>query len=101
MNSRRFTAQVSRASDQRIAQVGGPHCTAGFRLGLCQLGVKSGKALVEQLTSGLSPTADMIADIVLRLVSAMCGRLRVGKENLHVALLVGAAMCSAYLARFT
>jgi hypothetical protein len=25
----------------------------------------------------------------------MCGRLRVGKENLHVALLVGAAMCSA------
>jgi hypothetical protein len=30
---------------------------------------------------------------------AMCGRLRVGKENLHVALLVGAAMCSAYLAR--
>ena len=31
----------------------------------------------------------------------MCGRLRVGKENLHAALLVGAAMCSAYLARFT
>ncbi len=27
--------------------------------------------------------------------SAMCGRLRVGKTNLHVALLVGAAMCSA------
>jgi hypothetical protein len=26
---------------------------------------------------------------------AMCGRLRVGKENLHVAGLVGAAMCSA------
>jgi hypothetical protein len=26
---------------------------------------------------------------------AMCGRLRVGKGNLHVALLVGAAMCSA------
>jgi hypothetical protein len=26
--------------------------------------------------------------------SAMCGRLRVGKENLHVAGLVGAAMCS-------
>ncbi|MGB8106893.1 MAG: enoyl-CoA hydratase-related protein, partial [Pseudolabrys sp.] len=23
----------------------------------------------------------------------MCGRLRVGKGNLHVALLVGAAMC--------
>jgi hypothetical protein len=28
--------------------------------------------------------------------SAMCGRLRVGKENLHVAGLVGAAMCSAF-----
>jgi len=28
---------------------------------------------------------------------AMCGRLRVGKENLHVAALVGAAMCSAYV----
>ena len=27
----------------------------------------------------------------------MCGRLRVGKENLHVAGLVGAAMCSACL----
>src|SRR6476620_3259383 len=27
--------------------------------------------------------------------SAMCGRLRVGKENLHGASLVGAAMCSA------
>ena len=25
----------------------------------------------------------------------MCGRLQVGKENLHVAGLVGAAMCSA------
>ena len=30
-------------------------------------------------------------------MSAMCGRLRVGKENLHVAGLVGAAMCSACL----
>jgi len=28
---------------------------------------------------------------------AMCGRLRVGKGNLHVALPVGAAMCSACL----
>ena len=27
---------------------------------------------------------------------AMCGRLRVGKDFLHVAALVGAAMCSAY-----
>src|SRR5262245_23067447 len=27
---------------------------------------------------------------------AMCGRLRVGKKNLHVAALVGAAMCSAF-----
>jgi hypothetical protein len=29
-------------------------------------------------------------------VSAMCERLRVGKDFLHVAHLVGAAMCSAY-----
>jgi hypothetical protein len=29
-------------------------------------------------------------------VGAMCGRLRVGKKNLHFAALVGAAMCSAY-----
>ena len=28
--------------------------------------------------------------------SAMCGRLRVGKDFLHVAGLVGADMCSAY-----
>jgi hypothetical protein len=27
----------------------------------------------------------------------MCGRLRVGKDNLHVAGLVGAPMCSACL----
>jgi len=27
----------------------------------------------------------------------MCGRLRVGKKNLHVAKLVGAAMCSAFV----
>jgi hypothetical protein len=27
---------------------------------------------------------------------AMCGRLQVGKENLHVAGFVGAAMCSAF-----
>ena len=26
---------------------------------------------------------------------AMCGRLRVGKKNLHFAAMVGAAMCSA------
>jgi hypothetical protein len=28
---------------------------------------------------------------------AMCGRLRVGKKNLHLAALVGAAMCSAFV----
>jgi len=30
------------------------------------------------------------------LLSAMCGRLRIGKDFLHVAGLVGAAMCSAF-----
>jgi len=33
-----------------------------------------------------------LIDLRLR---AMCGRLLVGKENLHFAALVGAAMCSA------
>jgi hypothetical protein len=41
------------------------------------------------------PKADKRADVLGRPLSAMCGRLRVGKENLHVTLLVGAAMCSA------
>ena len=40
------------------------------------------------------------SDIIVRrsevTLSAMCGRLQVGKENLHVAGLVGAAMCSAF-----
>jgi hypothetical protein len=43
-----------------------------------------------------APIADQIprrSDLTLR---AMCGRLQVGKENLHVAGLVGAAMCSAF-----
>jgi hypothetical protein len=30
------------------------------------------------------------------LKGAMCGRLRIGKDFLHVAGLVGAAMCSAF-----
>ena len=41
-----------------------------------------------------------VADVSLRRseppLRAMCGRLQVGKENLHVAGLVGAAMCSAF-----
>src|SRR5437868_9815740 len=34
--------------------------------------------------------------LLRRWASAMCGRLRVGKRNLYVAGLVGAAMCSAF-----
>jgi hypothetical protein len=41
-----------------------------------------------------SKTGDK-ADIERFRISAMCGRLGVGKDNLHVAALVGAAMCSA------
>jgi hypothetical protein len=41
-----------------------------------------------------SPAADMPSHLPWA-ASAMCGRLRVGKDNLHVAGLVGAAMCSA------
>ena len=45
---------------------------------------------------------DLLLHVELRLTNgqcrlwAMCGRLQVGKENLHVAGLVGAAMCSAF-----
>ncbi len=39
--------------------------------------------------------SDRIADIPARQLCAMCGRLRVGKDFLRVAGLVGAAMCSA------
>ena len=42
------------------------------------------------------PNTGREADIRGCLLWAMCGRLRVGKENLHVAGLVGAAMCSAF-----
>jgi hypothetical protein len=38
---------------------------------------------------GVQPAVDV------KSLHAMCGRLGVGKDNLHVAALVGAAMCSA------
>ena len=38
---------------------------------------------------GAQPAVDV------KSLHAMCGRLRVGKDILHVAALVGAAMCSA------
>jgi hypothetical protein len=44
----------------------------------------------------LSPNSGARADIAGFPRRAMCGRLRVGKENLRVAGLVGAAMCSAF-----
>ena len=44
-------------------------------------------------TGGLPSATDAPARELAK--SAMCGRLRVGKEKLHVAGLVGAAMCSA------
>ena len=39
--------------------------------------------------------ADLMTDDRECPLSAMCGRLPVGKSKLHVAALVGAAMCSA------
>ena len=42
-----------------------------------------------------TPESGLNSDIAPCPKSAMCGRLRVGKKNLHVAGLVGAAMCSA------
>ena len=38
---------------------------------------------------------DVFAALGFSRLRAMCGRLRVGKSKLHVAVLVGAAMCSA------
>jgi len=43
-----------------------------------------------------SPKSGLKSDIGPCPVRAMCGRLRVGKRNLHVAGLVGAAMCPAF-----
>ena len=48
-----------------------------------------------RLNVRITPGSGRRADIGGRQRSAMCGRLRVGKENLHGASLVGAAMCSA------
>src|SRR5262245_31571111 len=45
--------------------------------------------------SGLAPTAAVMLQCHDRSKSAMCGRLRVGKDFLHARRLVGAAMCSA------
>ena len=45
--------------------------------------------------SALPPEADMLSVGIHVRYSAMCGRLLVGKSKLHVASLVGAAMCSA------
>jgi hypothetical protein len=45
--------------------------------------------------SPLPLLATVRADVAVVRIWAMCGRLQVGKENLHVAGLVGAAMCSA------
>ena len=48
------------------------------------------------VTSPLPPIATELLHCDEPPVWAMCGRLRVGKDNLHVAGLVGAAMCSAF-----
>jgi hypothetical protein len=53
----------------------------------------------QQLSSGyFRSTPESGNSLALQYLSqgAMCGRLRVGKENLHVAGLVGAAMCSTF-----
>jgi hypothetical protein len=42
-----------------------------------------------------APEADVELEYCYLSRWAMCGQLQVGKENLHVAGLVGAAMCSA------
>ena len=58
-------------------------------------GVTSGH---DAIKSGcpLYPDSDRIAASQQLTLWAMCGRLRVGKSNHHVAAMVGAAMCSAF-----
>jgi len=46
-------------------------------------------------TAEMPLTEDKVGATRERQGSAMCGRLRVGKDFSHVAGLVGAAMCSA------
>jgi hypothetical protein len=52
--------------------------------------------LVRSTDVCLSPDSGGIADIPQPPLGAMCGRLRVSKSFLHVAGLVGPAMCSAF-----
>ena len=84
----------SRASEQGIAH-GGDCCAAGFRPRVYRRGVRIDKTHCDHNESGYPSIANLRADIRKPPLSAMCGRLRVGKENLHGASLVGAAMCSA------
>jgi hypothetical protein len=44
------------------------------------------------MSPALHPTLAVTANIVDRQRRAMCGRLRVGKKNLHFAALVGAVI---------
>src|SRR5258708_23574122 len=43
-----------------------------------------------------TPESGLMSNIAPCPFRAMCGRLRVGKRNLHVAGLLGAALCSAF-----
>jgi CO/xanthine dehydrogenase Mo-binding subunit len=66
-------------------------------------GMATGKGVHSQIETGPHRSIDgcyatlcgLKSDVALSRQCAMCGRLRVGKDNLHVAGLVGAAMCSA------
>jgi hypothetical protein len=51
----------------------------------------------EAIGAVMPPTPDISLHDANCRDGPMCGRLRVGKENLHFAALVGAAMCSAFL----
>src|SRR5262245_34516588 len=57
--------------------------------------VRLGKSQIEYIESASPPQSGHEADMSDRPLSAMCGRLRVGKDFLHARRLVGAAMCSA------
>jgi len=65
-------------------------------VGVGSFSTKSSNSAYE-LMSASTPKATKIARRRNMSRRAMCGRLRVGKKNLHFAAMVGAAMCSACL----
>jgi hypothetical protein len=66
-----------------------------LRVRRCPFWVISGHVGLHEKASALYLKTDILRSGGNSPLCAMCGRLLVGKSELHVASLVGAAMCSA------